>query len=101
MPAPACGWRPDFPDRFSEHSHRPDPAASLGRPLLRIGGYSGGSNPTSVTPILFPVALLLLLAGGLPAMLVCGLLWAGYSLSRRHRGAGREGGSVWHGGARD
>lgn len=68
---------------------------------LFIGGYSGGSNPTSVTPILFPVALLLLLAGGLPAMLVCGLRWAGYSLSRRHRGAGREGGSVWHGGARD
>jgi hypothetical protein len=66
-----------------------------------IGGYTGGSNPESVTPILFPVALVLFLVAGLPSMLVCGLFWAGYSLSRRRRGPARPDGSVWHGGSRD
>lgn len=50
-----------------------------------LGGYSGGSSPTSVTPILFPIAILLFVAAGLPSMLICGLLWAGYSLSRRRQ----------------
>jgi hypothetical protein len=66
---------------------------------LFIGGYSGGSRPTSVTPVLFPVALLLFIVAGLPSMLLCGLLWAGYSLSRRRAGP-REQGPGWHGGSR-
>lgn len=52
---------------------------------LFIGGYSGGNSPTSVTPILFPIAILLFVVGGLPSMLICGLLWTGYSLSRRRQ----------------
>ena len=50
---------------------------------LFIGGYSGGSSPTSVAPVLFPIAILIFLAAGLPSMLICGLLWAGFSLSSR------------------
>src|SRR5215469_7421730 len=55
---------------------------------LFIGGYSGGNNPTSVNGLLFPLAFLLLGLVGLPSMLVCGLLWAGYAASR-HRDARR------------
>jgi len=50
---------------------------------LLIGAYSGGSNPTSVNGVLFPVALLFLGIVGLPSLLVCILLWAGYAISRR------------------
>jgi hypothetical protein len=50
---------------------------------LFIGGYSGGSNPTSVTPVLFPIALLLFVFAGVPSMLVCGVMWTGYSLATR------------------
>src|SRR5215469_8955639 len=50
---------------------------------LFIGGYSGGNSPTNVAPVLFPIALLLFIFAGLPSMLVCGLLWAGYAISRR------------------
>ena len=52
---------------------------------LFIGGYSGGDSPTSVTPILFPFAILLFVVAGLPSMLICGLLWTGFSLSRRRQ----------------
>jgi hypothetical protein len=52
---------------------------------LFIGGYSGGNSPTSVTPLLFPIAFLLLVFAGLPSMVLCGLMWAGYSLSKRRR----------------
>jgi hypothetical protein len=52
---------------------------------LFIGGYSGGSSPTSVAPVLFPIAILIFLAAGLPSMLICGLLWAGFSISSRRR----------------
>jgi ABC-type polysaccharide/polyol phosphate export permease len=52
---------------------------------LFIGGYSGGNSPTSVTPILFPFAILLFVVAGLPSMLICGLLWTGFSLSRRRQ----------------
>ena len=59
---------------------------------LFIGGYSGGSSPTSVTPVLFPIAILLFVLVGLPSLLLCGLMWAGYSLStRRRRRAGQPG----------
>jgi hypothetical protein len=52
---------------------------------LFIGGYSGANSPTSVTALLFPIALLFFVIAGLPSMLVCGLMWAGYSLSTRRR----------------
>ncbi len=52
---------------------------------LFIGGYSGGSSPTSVAPVLFPIAILIFLAAGLPSMLICGLLWAGFALSSRRQ----------------
>jgi hypothetical protein len=50
---------------------------------LLIGAYSGGSNPTSVNGVLFPIALIFLGIVGFPSMLVCILLWAGYAISRR------------------
>jgi ABC-type polysaccharide/polyol phosphate export permease len=53
---------------------------------LFIGGYSGGDDATSVTPILFPIAILFFVIVGLPSVLICGLLWTGYSLSRRRDG---------------
>jgi len=53
---------------------------------LFIGGYSGGSSPTNIAPVLIPVALLLLIVAGPPAVLLCGLLWAGYRRSRRRHG---------------
>jgi hypothetical protein len=52
---------------------------------LFIGGYSGGSSPTSVAPVLCPIAILLFMVAGLPSMLLCGVMWAGYSLSKRRR----------------
>ncbi len=52
---------------------------------LFVGAYSGGGSPTNVAPVLFPVAILLFIVAGLPAMLVCGLLWAGYTRSTRRR----------------
>jgi hypothetical protein len=58
---------------------------------LFVGGYSGGSSSTSVTPVLFPIAILLFVVAGLPAMLICGLLWAGYSRSSRRQRDGRAG----------
>jgi len=50
---------------------------------LLIGAYSGGSNPTSVNGLLFPIALLFLGIVGFPSLVVCILLWAGYAISRR------------------
>ena len=50
---------------------------------LLIGAYAGGSNPTSVNGVLFPIALLFLGTVGFPSMLVCVLLWVGYAISRR------------------
>jgi hypothetical protein len=50
---------------------------------LLIGAYSGGSNPTSVNGVLFPIALLFLGIVGFPSTLVCVLLWVGYAISRR------------------
>jgi ABC-type polysaccharide/polyol phosphate export permease len=52
---------------------------------LFIGGYSGGNSPASITPVLFPIAIALFVVAGLPSVLICGLLWTGYSLSRRRK----------------
>jgi NADH:ubiquinone oxidoreductase subunit H len=49
---------------------------------LFIGGYSGGNNPTSIAPVLFPIAFFLFVFAGVPSMLVCCLLWIGYAISR-------------------
>jgi hypothetical protein len=39
---------------------------------------SGGSDPESAAPLLFPLGILLLAFVGSPAALVCGGAWAGY-----------------------
>lgn len=57
---------------------------------LFIGGYSGGDSPTNIAPVLFPIAILLFVGAGLPAMLICALLWAGFSRSSRRRGDGPD-----------
>ena len=62
---------------------------------LFIGGFAGGNNPTSVNALLFPIAFLFLGLVGFPAVVLCGLLWAGYAISVRRRqrsGGGAEGG---------
>jgi hypothetical protein len=50
---------------------------------LIVYGYSGGNNPTSLNGLLFPLAFLIFFVVGGPSMLLCALLWAGYSFSRR------------------
>jgi hypothetical protein len=52
---------------------------------LFVGGYLGGNNPTSLNGLLFPLAFLVFFGVGVPSMLVCGLLWVGYTASRRRR----------------
>ncbi len=49
---------------------------------LFIGGYSGGSDPQSVSGLLFPIAFLVLGVAGLPAALACAS-WAGYLAAAR------------------
>jgi hypothetical protein len=58
---------------------------------LFLGGYSGGHSPASVTPVLFPIALLIFVLAGLPSMLACAALWAGYARSTRRQGAAHAG----------
>ncbi len=53
---------------------------------LIVGGYSGGSSPTSVAPMLFPVAFLFFLVVQIPATLVCALLWLGYRVASARGG---------------
>jgi len=48
-----------------------------------IFGYSGGNDPTSINALAIPLAFLVLFFIGVPSMLVCGLLWGGYAVSRR------------------
>jgi hypothetical protein len=51
-------------------------------------GYSGGSDPQSVAPLAFPIALLVLVVGGLPAILACAASWVGYlTVARKSRPA--------------
>jgi hypothetical protein len=54
---------------------------------LLVESYSGGSSPTSIAPLAFPVALVLFLIAGLPAMGICAALWIAYgaSVPRRAR----------------
>lgn len=58
---------------------------------LVIIGYSGGSSPTSVNGLAFPIAFILLGAVGLPILVVCVLFWVAFVLSAR-RGPGRSSG---------
>jgi hypothetical protein len=52
---------------------------------LFIAGYSGGNDPTSVAPLAFPIALLFFVIAGVPALLICTLLWLAYTASRAAR----------------
>ena len=53
-----------------------------------IGGYSGGNSPTNIAPVLFPIALGLFVFVGLPAILICALLWIGFAWSSRRPSTG-------------
>ncbi len=60
-------------------------------PLTRRKGTEGCSSPTSVAPVAFPVAIYFFIIAGLPGMLICGLLWAGFRASvRRARPGGAD-----------
>jgi hypothetical protein len=48
-------------------------------------GYSGGSDPQSVSGLAFPLSLVILIAGGVPAALACAGAWIGYFLVSRNR----------------
>jgi hypothetical protein len=50
---------------------------------LFAGGYSGGSNPESISALAFPLSFLVVIVVGLPAALVCALAWAGYLAAAR------------------
>jgi hypothetical protein len=50
---------------------------------LFISGYSGGSNPESVAPLAFPVAMLGFVIAGVPAIVISAVLWAAYVAARR------------------
>jgi hypothetical protein len=52
---------------------------------LFVGAYSGGNDPTSPAPLLFPIAIAIFFVVGGPSMLLCGLLWAGFTYSRQRR----------------
>jgi len=53
---------------------------------LIVGAYSGGSSPTNIAPVLFPIAFLLLIGVVIPAVLVCVLLWLGFRAVTRRSG---------------
>jgi hypothetical protein len=46
-------------------------------------GYSGGGDPQSVAPLVFPIAFLILAVLGLPAAVVCAASWTGYLAAAR------------------
>jgi hypothetical protein len=49
-------------------------------------GYSGGGDPQSVAPLLFPLAFLILAVVGLPMAVICAASWTGYlAASRKSR----------------
>jgi hypothetical protein len=50
---------------------------------LMVGSYSGGANPTGIGPALFPLAIVLLVVAGVPAVLLCTLLWLSFASSMR------------------
>ena len=50
---------------------------------LFIAGFSGGNDPTSIAPLAFPFALLFFVIAGIPAMLICAMLWLAFAGSKR------------------
>ena len=50
---------------------------------LVVEGYSGGGDPQSVAPMLFPIAFLVLAVFGLPVAVVCAATWTGYIAAAR------------------
>ena len=65
---------------------------------LIIAGYSGGSSRTNLAPLAFPVAIYFFVVAGLPAVLICAVLWICYRAStptaRTVTGAARRPGSA-------
>jgi hypothetical protein len=98
-----------FPERFSEMSQRAWRSLLLNRILLVLAvfvsaatavivgflvylylqGYSGGNDPTSVAPLAFLFAIVLYGIIGIPAQLICALLWLAYAASRAARARAR------------
>ena len=57
---------------------------------LFVCGYSGGSNPESISALAFPLSFLVVIFIGVPAALICALAWAGYfAVARRSRRSAR------------
>jgi ABC-type polysaccharide/polyol phosphate export permease len=56
---------------------------------LFIQGFSGGNDPTSIAPLAFFFALVFYVVAGIPAQLICGLLWVAYAASRAARNHAR------------
>lgn len=61
---------------------------------LVLESYSGGNSSTSLSGLLFLVAVVYAVVFGIPAFLVSAALWVGYALimrRRRRRAAGPDG----------
>ena len=56
--------------------------------FMFISGYSGGSSPTSIAPIAFPIALFFFVVVGVPAVVISVLLWFAYRAARSSKVAG-------------
>ena len=53
---------------------------------LFAAGYSGGSDPQSISALAFPLSFLVVIVVGVPTSLVSALAWAGYlAAARRSR----------------
>jgi hypothetical protein len=50
---------------------------------LWVAGYSGGSNPTSISALAFPLAMLFFVFFEIPAVIVSVLLWVAYRAAFR------------------
>jgi hypothetical protein len=50
---------------------------------LWVAGYSGGGNPTSISALAFPLAMLVFLVFETPAVIVSGLFWVAYRAAIR------------------
>ena len=57
---------------------------------LFIQGYSGGNDPTSIAPLAIPIAMLFYVIAGIPAMLICAMLWLAYTASKTARARARQ-----------
>jgi hypothetical protein len=55
---------------------------------LWVAGYSGGHNPTSISALAFPLAMLFFVLFEVPAVIVSVLLWLAYRAASARSGTG-------------